>query len=43
MTDALSYWSTPAQQWVSAPGARKVYVGTASDDIRLDGSVSVKR
>jgi len=39
----LSYWSTPAQKWVLASGARKIYVGTASDDIRLEGSVSVKR
>jgi beta-glucosidase len=39
----LSYWSTPAQQWVLATGPRKVYVGAASDDIRLQGSVSVER
>jgi beta-glucosidase len=39
----LSYWSPPAQQWVLATGSRKVYVGAASDDIRLQGSASVRR
>jgi beta-glucosidase len=37
----LSYWSTPAQAWVVATGPRNVYVGASSDDIRLQGKVSV--
>jgi beta-glucosidase len=39
----LSYWSTPAQEWVVATGPRAVYVGSASDDIRLQGKAAINK
>jgi beta-glucosidase len=38
----LSYWSTPAQAWVLATGARNVYVSASSRDVRLQGKALVK-
>jgi len=32
---AFQYWSTPQQGWVTAPGARTVWVGTADADAQL--------
>ncbi len=37
----LSYWSTPAQQWVVATGPRNVFVGASSSEVRLQSKVSV--
>ena len=38
----LSFWSTPAQAWVVATGARNVYVSASSRDVRLQGKALVK-
>jgi beta-glucosidase len=42
---AFQYWSTPSQAWVTAPGARRVWVGDADDISRLplSGSTSGSR
>jgi beta-glucosidase len=38
----LSYWSTPAQNWVLPRGERKISVGASSRDLRLHGSARVE-
>jgi beta-glucosidase len=35
---ALEHWDTGMQAWVAEPGEIRVLVGTAADDIRLEGS-----
>lgn len=38
---ALSYWDEKSHEWVMPKGKVSVYVGSASDDIRLTGSVKI--
>ncbi|QOS76984.1 glycoside hydrolase family 3 C-terminal domain-containing protein [Paenibacillus sp. JNUCC31] len=38
---ALSYWDETSHKWVMPKGKVQVYVGSASDDIRLTGSVNI--
>ncbi|CAH1222343.1 Xylan 1,4-beta-xylosidase [Paenibacillus sp. JJ-223] len=38
---ALSYWDETSNKWVTPMGKVPVYVGSASDDIRLTGSVNI--
>ncbi|NUU78073.1 beta-glucosidase [Paenibacillus xylanilyticus] len=38
---ALSYWDEKSNEWVMPKGKVSVYVGSASDDIRLTGSVNI--
>ncbi|MNP48337.1 Thermostable beta-glucosidase B [compost metagenome] len=38
---ALSYWDEASHEWVMPKGKVQVYVGSASDDIRLTGSVNI--
>ncbi|WP_246246591.1 glycoside hydrolase family 3 C-terminal domain-containing protein [Paenibacillus lemnae] len=38
---ALSYWDEQDNEWVMPKGDVPIYVGSASDDIRLSGSVKV--
>jgi beta-glucosidase len=37
----LSYWSTQKHEWALAKGARPLYVGSSSRDIRVEGKVSL--
>ena len=38
---ALSYWDVNADQWVTPTGSVPVYVGSSSQDIRLQGTIKV--
>lgn len=40
-THPLSYYDPARQQWVTAPGTYRVYVGSSSRDIRLTGAFRV--
>jgi hypothetical protein len=37
---AFQYWSTPKQAWVTAPGARSVWVGDADDPAHLTQAIA---
>ncbi|MNF17965.1 Exo-alpha-(1-_6)-L-arabinopyranosidase [compost metagenome] len=39
---ALSYWDEKTDKWVMPSGNVPVYVGSASDDIRLKTSLTIK-
>lgn len=39
---ALSYWDVASHGWKVAPGVYKVFVGSSSRDIRLEGSARIR-
>lgn len=38
---ALSYWDEKSNEWIMPKGKVSIYVGSASDDVRLTGSVNI--
>jgi beta-glucosidase len=38
----LGYWRAADGQWVTSRGDVPIYVGSSSDDIRLEGSMFVR-
>jgi beta-glucosidase len=38
---ALSYWDTGLREWVTPIGEAAVYVGSSSQDVRLEGTIEI--